>query len=174
MSNLSIERPAASEYAPYYEKYVSLVPNASILSTLDEQIDKTVDFLSALSETKAASRYEPGKWSIKEVIGHLIDTEQIFGYRALCFARNDPTPIPGFDQDSYVREGQFDSYHLSDLASQFQHVRRANILFFKGLTNEAWLRRGTANDNEVSVRGLAFIMAGHESHHISIIRTRYL
>jgi uncharacterized damage-inducible protein DinB len=174
MSKMSTARPAVTEYAPYYEKYINLVAEGDITMTLAQQIDNTLAQLRGISEAQAQSRYAPGKWSIKEVVGHMIDTERIFGYRALRFARNDQTPLSGFEQNDYVTNGSFDEQSLSDLASEFEHVRRANIYLLRGLSGDAWSRHGTASDNAVSVRALAYMMAGHELHHMNIIRTKYL
>ena len=174
MTDLKMKRPETTEYAPDYGKYVSLVADGDILTSLDRQLDETLALLAGVSEEQADYRYAPDKWSVKELVGHLIDAERIFGYRALRFARHDKTPLQGFEQDDYVREASFDDYTLSDLASEFAHVRRSNLSLFKHLSGEAWERTGTANDNEVSVRALAFIIAGHELHHLNILRSRYL
>jgi uncharacterized damage-inducible protein DinB len=174
MSNAAATQPAKTEYAPYYEKYTSLVPEGDITQTLARLLDETLSQLRALSEEQAASRYAPDKWSIKEVLGHIIDSERIFSYRALRFARNDQTPLPGYEQDDYVREGHFDNRQWSDLVDEFEMVRRATLGLLRSLDEEAWLRRGTANESEVTVRALCFIMAGHETHHMGIIRERYL
>ena len=174
MSRSAIGRPAPGEHAQYYEKYVSLVPEGDIVSTLSEQAGTTLSLLGGIPETKADSRYAPDKWSIKEVVGHLIDCERIFAYRALRFARNDATPQPGFEQDDYVRNAEFSQTLLADLVVEFDCLRRANVYMFKGLTADAWLRGGSANDSDVSVRALAHIIAGHELHHVGILRSRYL
>lgn len=174
MSNVITTQPEATEYAPYYEKYIALVPKEDVVATLGRQLDDTLSTLRGLTETQADSRYAPGKWSIKELVGHIIDGERVFGHRAFRFARNDSTALPGFEQDDYVRAGNFGNRSLFDLADEFEHVRRANLFVFRSLDDEAWLRRGTASDNEVSVRALAYIMAGHEVHHMQILRTRYL
>lgn len=174
MSKTSTSRPTPTEYAPYYGKYIDLVPEGDIVTILGQQIDDTLALLKGLSEAQAESRYAPGKWSVKEVVGHLIDAERVFGYRALRFARNDQTPLSGFEQDDYVTNGSFDEQSLSDLASEYEHVRRASIYLLRGLSGDAWGRRGMASDNEVSVRALAYIIAGHELHHMEVIRTKYL
>jgi hypothetical protein len=166
-------RPGASEYAPYYERYVSLV-EGDVLETLERQAAETASLLGGISETAAGARYEPGKWSVKELIGHVIDTERIFAYRALRFARGDRTPLEGFDQDPYVAAANSDARTLSSLAEEFAHVRASTLALFRGLDAEAWARGGTASDNEVTVRALAHILAGHEAHHIRILRERYL
>ena len=174
MSQRLIDRPQQTEYAPYYGKYNALVADGNIITILGQQIDNTLALLHGLSDAQAMSRYAPGKWSVKEVVGHLMDTERIFGYRALRFARNDQTPLSGFEQNDYVQQAKFDDQSLSDLASEFEHVRRGNIHLLRGLTADSWDRRGEANDNQVSVRALAYIIAGHELHHMEIIRTKYL
>ena len=174
MSKAALARPDSSEYAPYYDRYVSLVPEGDIISLLDRQLDELLDLLGGIAEADALKRYAPGKWSIKEVVGHLIDGERVFAYRALRFARNDASKLQGFEQDDYVLNGQFDRQALADLAQEFSHLRRANLYLFKSLSDEAWQRRGVASDNEVSVKALAYIMAGHVSHHLSVLKTRYL
>lgn len=174
MSNLLSNRPEATEYAPDYGGYISRVAHGNIIEILGHQIETTVALLHGLSDSQGKSRYAPEKWSIKEVIGHLIDSERVFGYRALRFARNDQTPLSGFEQNDYVREAAFDEQSLSDLASEFEHVRRANLHLLRGLKAEAWDRRGEANGNTASVRALVYIIAGHELHHVDIIRTKYL
>lgn len=173
-SAAALSRPASSEHAPYYERYTSLVPEGDIVSILTQQLDEALQVLRGIDETRAGYRYAPDKWSIKQLVGHVIDGERIFAYRALRFARNDQTPLTGFDQDDFVRGGNFDEHNFADLVDEFENVRRASILLFKPLSEEAWLRRGTANDDEVSVRALAHIMAGHVTHHLQILRSRYL
>lgn len=174
MTNLTIDKPDETEYLPYYGRYISLVPDGDILALLSKQLEATLALLRSIPESQANFRYGADKWSIKEVVGHLIDTERIFAYRALRFARNDKTPLPGYEQDDYVRSASFDDYPLSDLGAELESVRRSNLFLFKHLDREAWLRRGVANDSEVSVRALAYIIAGHELHHRDILRTRYL
>jgi DinB superfamily len=168
-----IQRPEPSEHPPYYSRYIELVKGNDLTTTLGKQIDTTLPFLRSISDQKSLHRYATAKWSIKEVIGHLIDAERIFAYRALRFARNDPKPAAGFDQDPYVDAAESDARRWSDLISEFEHVRRANILFFRGLTPEAAMRSGTANDAPVTVRALGYIIAGHELHHVGILRERY-
>ena len=166
-------RPDASEYAPYYERYVSQI-EGDVLETLERQGAQTLALLGGISEAAAGSRYEPGKWSVKELVGHMIDGERIFAYRALRFARGDATPLPGFDQDPYVAAGNFDARTLSSLAEEFRHVRASTLALFRGLDAEAWSRGGTASDNPVTVRAIAYIIAGHEAHHVGDLRERYL
>jgi hypothetical protein len=167
-------KPATTEYASYYERYISLVPNADILDTLERQKQDTLKLLGGLTAEQADSRYAPDKWSIKELVGHVIDAERIFAYRALRFARGDENALAGFDQDPYVRNGSFGNRTLEDLAKEFEYVRSGNILMFRAFDEAAWNRRGVASENEVSVKALVYIMAGHELHHMEILRTRYL
>jgi hypothetical protein len=166
--------PAATDYAPYYGRYVSLVPEGDILATLTQQLDSTLALLRGIDEEKAGHRYAPDKWSVKELVGHIIDAERIFAYRALRFARNDRTELQGFEQDDYIRYANFDDCRLGELVDEFEHVRRANLHMLGHLDAEAWQRRGTASGAEVSVLALAYIMAGHEKHHVQILKTRYL
>lgn len=174
MSTAISLRPETGEYAPYYGKYISLVPEGSIVSILGEQLNDTLSLLRSIPEAQSDKRYAPEKWSIKELVGHVSDTERIFGYRALRFARNDKTPLSGFDQDEYVRNAAFDKRQLNELAVEFEYTRRLNISLFQHLDSKAWQRTGIANDSEASVRALAFIIAGHELHHMKILRTLYL
>jgi uncharacterized damage-inducible protein DinB len=170
---LTIVRPQPGEYAPYYERYVSLVQGEDILSTLDQQRRETMLLLSCRDDDEGDFRYAPGKWSAKEVLGHVCDTERIFAYRALRFSRADATPLEGFEQDDYVRNGAFSQRPLSDLVEDFIAVRRATLSLLRNLDEAAWVRRGTANKNEVSVRALAYIIAGHELHHRRILEEKY-
>lgn len=173
MTAHAMTRPEKSEYPVYAEGYVSLVPDGDIVGILRSQLDETLALIKSIPEARGDYRYAEGKWSIKEVIGHVIDGERIFTYRALRFARGDSTPLSGFEQDDYVPNGSFNKRSLSDLADEYEHVRRATISLFASLDPEAWNRRGTSNNNESSVKGLAFIIAGHERHHLEILRTRY-
>lgn len=174
ISGTAATKPGADEYAPYYERYIGLVPDGDIIDTLRGQMADTLNLLSGLTDEQAKHRYSPDKWSIKEVIGHIIDSERVFAYRALRFARNDKTPLPGYEQDDYVKNGNFDNRQLSDLATEYEHVRSASIDLLGQLSQQAWGRRGTANDVEASVRAIAWIIGGHELHHKDVIRTRYL
>jgi hypothetical protein len=167
-------RPQPGEADPYFFKYIDRVPDADIVDTLSAQIAETLVFLRALPESKGGHRYAPEKWTIREVIGHLADTERVFAYRALRFSRADETPVAGFDENSYVANGSFNDRTLDDIITEFEHVRRASIGMFHGLSEEMMSRRGVANGKEVSVRALAFIAAGHVTHHVDLLKTRYL
>jgi hypothetical protein len=172
-STLTIARPEPGEYAPYYDRYISLVPGSDILATLDAQRRETMTLLCGRDEADGDFRYAPGKWSAKEVLGHVCDTERIFAYRALRIARADRTPIEGFEQDDYVRNGPFAPAPLPELIEDYIAVRRATLTLFRNLDEPAWSRRGVANKNEVSVRALAYIIAGHELHHRKILEEKY-
>ena len=167
-------RPANDEYLPYYSRYIERVPDGDVLSTLAQQSSETIALLRGLPESVANYRYAPDKWSVNELVGHLIDSERLFTNRALRFARGDATPVPGFEQDDYVRGATFNAYPLAELASELQVVRQSTLYFFRHIDDDAWARRGVANNAEVSVRALAYIIAGHELHHREILRTRYL
>lgn len=174
MTDAVISRPDPSEHQPYFAKYVALVPDGDILATLAAQSAETLALLRGLPESKGDFRYAPEKWSVKELIGHVTDTERIFANRALRFARNDATPLPGFEENDYVANSSFGLYSLADLADGLESVRRATIFLFKHMTAEASLRRGKANNAEVSVRSLAYLIAGHELHHVGVLKQRYL
>lgn len=168
------ERPKAGEYNAYYDKYISLIPGTDVVGTLAGQLPKTVALLSSLSEQDGELRYAPGKWSLKEALGHVIDTERIMAYRALCIARGDRTPLAGFEQDEYVRGGPYATIRLADLVEEFKNVRAATIALFRNLREEDWKRQGVANKNDITVRALAYVIAGHELHHRNILEERYL
>jgi hypothetical protein len=169
-----MNKPDSTEYAPYFEKYISLPHEKEIVATLGKQIESTLGLIRGLSDAEGDRRYAPGKWSVREVVGHLIDAERIFGYRAMRFARNDATPLPGFDENSFVANAGFGSRSLADLADEFEHTRKSNVYLFKNLDGDASMRRGVSNNNEISVRAIAYVIAGHELHHMEILRTRYL
>ena len=168
------KRPQTGDYAPYYAGYIALVPDGDLLRNLETSIQEWKTMLGALSDEQANFRYQPSKWSIKETIGHVVDTERIFAYRALRIARDDQTPLPGFEQDDYVREGNFSARSLADLLDEFTAVRRSTVILLRSLPSSVWMRRGNANQKEVTVGAMAFIISGHERHHRSILEQRYL
>jgi len=141
---------------------------------MERQLSETLDLLRSITPTKAAYRYAPDKWSIKQVIGHVSDTERVFCYRALCFSRGDDTPLPAFDENEYVRRANFGDRLLTDLAAEFEAVRSSTLHFFRSLDDDVLQRRGVANNNGFTVRAIAYIIAGHERHHVKILRERYL
>lgn len=174
MTTATASRPGPTEYDPYYGKFISLLPEGDVLELLERQIQETVGLLGGFGEARGDSRYAPGKWSVKDVAGHLADTERVFVYRALRFARNDRTPLPGFDQDDWVRGAHFAARTLTDLSEELQLVRGATLAFFRGLGEEEMSRRGIANSAEVTVRAIPYIIAGHERHHIGVLRDKYV
>ena len=169
-----LSHPAPDEYAPYYARYIDPLPTGDILQLLADQLLDTLALLHGIPEAKWRHRYAPGKWSVAEVIGHVTDTERVFAYRALRFARGDATPLAGFEQDDYVAAADFDVLPLPALADEFHHVRRATLALFHGMRAEVFGRRGVASGVEFTVRAIPFILAGHERHHVEVLRTRYL
>lgn len=166
-------RPAEDEYSPYFATYIGHVPAGDVLETLTRQLDDTAAFLAMVSPAQAAHRYAPDKWSVKEIVGHLADSERIFSYRALRFGRGDTTPLASFDENKYVPESGADTRPFPELALEFAAVRRATLAFFDSLPPAAWSRRGEASGKSISVRALAWIIAGHELHHLGVLRSRY-
>jgi hypothetical protein len=168
------QRPQPGEYGDYYETYLQLVPEDSALAVLRDQAQRTWDFLHKLGEKAGQHRYAPGKWSVKEVVGHLCDTEWIFAVRALRIARGDATPQPGYDQEAYVAAAGFDHLALKDLAEEYRLLRLSSLRLFSGLRDEMALFRGEANGLPLTARAVPFILAGHERHHLKVIIERYL
>jgi uncharacterized damage-inducible protein DinB len=166
--------PPSAEYAPYYAGYIARVPAGDIVETLKRQHSETIKIITSLTADQGSLRYAPGKWSVREVIGHVNDAERIFAYRALRVGRNDKTPLPGFEENDYVANGNFDERTIADLTSEFDHLRISTLDLFRQFDQEAWTRTGVANAFDVSVRALAWIIAGHELHHREILATRYL
>lgn len=167
------KRPEKSEYAPYYETYVSQIQGNDILNILEAQRLQMAQLFAAKSERDGNFRYAPGKWTVKEVLGHVSDAERIFAYRALRIARGDQTPLLGFEQEGYIQNGNFAERALTNIGEEFAAVRAASLALFRSLSEEAWTRRGTASDKEVTVNALAYIIAGHEMHHRRILEERY-
>ncbi len=167
-------RPADDEFAPFYAKYVAAVPEGDLLDTLERQLEETVALLDTIGEARAAHRYAEGKWSVKQVVGHMADAERIFAYRALCIARGETVSLPGFDENAYVEHGDFDARTLGSLLGELTATRRATLSLFRNLGADALARRGVANGHPITVRGIAWITAGHERHHQTILRERYL
>jgi hypothetical protein len=166
-------RPLETEYAPEFQRYVAHVTEDEILPVLRSQIDGLDLLLDQVTPEHETFRYAEGKWSIREVVGHLIDGERTFGYRALCIARGESQNLPGFDENTYMTSAPYDRIDLEDLLSEFRLVRLSNIAMLRNLDETAWTRIGTANGAPVSVRALAFIMAGHVRHHMGVLSERY-
>jgi uncharacterized damage-inducible protein DinB len=169
-----ISKPQAGEYAPYYETYISLVNTNNIINLLAELKDSTFNFFNSLTADKAEYAYAEGKWTIKQVVGHLIDAERVFAYRLLCFSRGDKTSLPGFDENSFVEFGGFNNRTLANLTEEFKAVRESNLHMLRAINHQQSTIIGTASNYPVSVRALAYIMAGHELHHLRITKERYL
>lgn len=167
-------KPQETEYAAYYGKYISLVPDGNIVATLTKQMNDTLSAWRAVPADKADHRYAPGKWTTKEMMAHVVDTERIMAYRALRIARGDKTPLPGFEQDDFIAGGDWSGCTLADLADEFEAVRKSNLHLFRSFTDSAWKQVGTASDNPISARALAYIIAGHELYHQEILQNRYL
>jgi uncharacterized damage-inducible protein DinB len=156
------------------EDYVSLVEETEVVSAMRKQLTEVENLFASISEENGEYAYAEGKWTIKELLGHLINGERFFSYRALRISRGDETPLSGFDQDLLTDNGNFNSISLADLLNEFSHLCQANVIFFQNLTDEAWERTGTVNDNVVSVSAIARSMVGHVRHHINILRLHYL
>jgi hypothetical protein len=174
MPHVALERPPANEYAPFHADYVAAVPEGDIFEILARQRVEFPRFLQSIGEARGAHRYAPDKWSVKEVVGHVNDAERVFSYRALRFARGDETPLPSFEQEAYVPKGNFDARTLASLADEFAHLRAATLDLFFHLDADALARRGVASGAVVSVRAMAFVIAGHVVHHERGLRERYL
>ncbi|MFL5496108.1 MAG: DinB family protein [Gemmatimonadales bacterium] len=170
----STQPPAADEYPQAYADYVGRVPRGSdVLEVLARQLEETSGRLAGIPEDRGGFRYAPAKWSVKELVGHLNDAERIMVYRALRFARGDATPLAGFEENAYVPESGAEARSLASLVGEWTAVRQASLAFFQGLPPGAWGRRGVVNANPVTVRALAYVVAGHEHHHLEVLRTRY-
>lgn len=167
-----IQRPASFEHAPYYANYIALVPENDVLAVLRAQCDETVEFLHMIPEKDSTILHPPYTWTIKQVVGHITDGERIFAYRALRIARGDVTALPGFDENEYAKAPEFSRMRLRALTNEFESVRRSTITLFENLAPESWTRRGQANNHPVSVRAVAYIIAGHVRHHMAIVQKR--
>jgi hypothetical protein len=167
-------KPASTEYDAYFETYVRLVPTGDLFTILQKQLDETTALLALVPEDKIDYRYASGKWSLKEVVGHMIDTERIMSYRALRIGHGDTTPLPGFDQDLYVANAGLQQVSFESLINEFSLVRQTTIQLFKRLPAEAFTRKGSANQKEVTTRALSYIIIGHAMHHHNVIAERYL
>ena len=167
-------RPTPGDYSTYYESYIKLIEGDDILKILNEQSKKTQDILNSFSEHRGNFRYADGKWTVKEIVGHLLDTERVFAYRALCIARGEKKSLPGFDQDDYVKEGNFNSRELFDLNYEFRLLRESNLLLFRSFTPEMLKLKGFANESSITVLAILFSIAGHEKHHMNVLKEKYM
>ncbi len=169
-----LERPDPSEHEPYYELYIGRVPEGDVLEILEAQLGVTLDLLSSVSPELERHRYAPGKWSVREVVGHIIDVERVFTHRAFTIARGDPEPLAGMDQDVYAAESHADARPLADLAHELATVRAATLALFRGFSDDVWTRTGMASGYSFTVRTFPYIIAGHELHHRVGLETHYL
>ena len=167
-------RPAPSEAAPYYFNYIDRVESDDVVQVLTTQLDEAVAFLGSVSEEKSLHRYAPDKWSLRQLLNHINDTERLFVFRALWFARGFEEPLPSFDQNVAVSGSGADAVSWSDLVKEFRSIRQSTIAFFQSLPDGAWDKAGIASDNRFTVRALAYIAAGHVTHHIDVISAHYL
>lgn len=168
-----MSRPTETEYAPSFESYVSHATEDDILPAMRSQIDALDVLLDRVTPERETYAYGEGKWTIRQIVGHLIDGERVFGYRALCIARGETQDLPGFDENAYMPNAPYEHVDLEDLLSEFRLVRLSNIAMFRALDETAWTRMGMANGAPVSVRALAYVMVGHARHHMGVLRERY-
>ena len=168
-----MERPREDEFAPFYARYVALVPETDILAVLERQAEEIRRLAASVRAERETHRYAEGKWSIRQVLGHLVDAERVFGYRAFCFSRGETAALPAFDENQYVAAARFDTTPLRELVDELALVRRSNLAVLRRLEPAEWVRVGTASGKPVTVRALAWVMAGHVRHHVNILRERY-
>jgi hypothetical protein len=168
-----MQRPSETEHAPFYARYVALVPEAGILDVLEGQAEEVLALAGRVPGEREGFRYAEGKWSVRQVMGHLVDAERVFGFRAFCFSRGETAALPSFDENEYVAASRSDAWPLRELAEEFALVRRSNLVVLRRLEAPEWARVGTASGHPVTVRALAWIMAGHPRHHLKILRERY-
>ncbi len=166
-------RPSEHEYAPYYATYVSLVDGDDILAALESQLGEVARAVASVPAAREQYRYAPGKWSVREVLGHILDSERVFGFRAFCISRGEKAPLPSFDENMYVERSHYNESSLADLASAISAIRKSNLGFFRRLDEEQWREIGRASGHAVSVRALAWILVGHARHHLNVLRERY-
>lgn len=171
---MMIKRPEKTDYPPFYETYIKLIQTSDVIPLLENQGHDFFAFVKEIDPSNGDFKYAEGKWSVKEVIGHIIEVERIMAYRALAISRGDSQSLPGMDENLYIKNSNYKNSQLADLAEEFNHVRKANIYFFKSLNHEMINRKGMANGNEITVAALVYIIAGHLSHHLHILRERYL
>ena len=174
MGSGAMGRPAAGEYDGYFERYVALVPERDVTAAIEAGLAGTAAFLRGIPAEMGDHRYAPGKWTVREVVGHVLDTERLLAFRAFAFARGEVAPLPGADEDVYARNAPHANVPMDDLVDELEHVRGASVALFRHLPDEAWARTGVANGRPVSVRALAYILLGHERHHWNVLRERYL
>jgi hypothetical protein len=170
---LAFRRPQAGEYGEFYHKYISLVPDGDLRRLLPVIFDGNFRVMRSIPADMERHRYASGKWSIREMIGHMIDTERVFSYRAMRVARGDTTPLPGFDENTYTAMAHYDDIPLDQILGELMAVHASTVMLFENLRDDAWDRRGVASNHPISVRALAYMIAGHELHHMNLLRDRY-
>ncbi len=168
-----MQRPDPTEYAPAFQAYLDRVPAGDVLAHLERQVRVTASLFAKVTEAKGDFAYAPGKWTVKSVLQHVVDGERLFGYRAMCIARGETASLPGFDENLYAANDGTSGRRLTDVLAEFASVRAATMTLFRGFDALAWTRRGTANGKPASVRSLVWILAGHELHHLAVLRERY-
>jgi hypothetical protein len=166
-------RPTSAEYAAHFDRYVCLIPESDVISVLNGQAERVHAALSGLSDERAGYRYAPDKWTVRESLGHIIDAERVFGYRAMSIARGEALSLLPFDENSYAAVANHDQAPIDELAEQFATLRRSHVLMLKHLTPDAWGRVGVVGEHPTTTRGMAFIMAGHVRHHANVLKERY-
>jgi hypothetical protein len=166
--------PQRDEAAPYYFRYIDLINDGDILQVLRSQMEEALSLFSGISEEKSLHRYQPEKWSLRQLLSHINDAERVFSYRALTFARGDAGPLPGFDQEPWVSAANAEAHSWASHVEDFQAVRLSTVTMLRNFPAEAWAKRGVASDSSISVRALAFIMAGHVAHHLAVMKEKYL
>jgi hypothetical protein len=174
MSHILVGRPDAAEYAEHYSGYIGNVPEEDLLSALGSQLESSLSLLRTIPEERATSRYAPDKWTIKQLLGHVMDCERVFGFRAFWFARNSPIALSSFDQDSFMGNVNYDKHPWTSLLRQYEHLRIATLDLFEIFDEVVWTRLGIVNNREVSIRALGYMILGHERHHLEILKSRYL
>ncbi len=167
------QRPGPDEFAPFFQGYVARVPEGDIVATLERHGAATVALLAGVDEARGGFAYAPGKWPVRRVVQHVVDGERLFAYRALCLARGEPASLPPFDEDLYATNDGSDRRTLRSIAEEFASVRAASLTLLRGFSPDAWTRRGLVNGKPASVRAQAWIAAGHELHHLAVLRERY-
>jgi hypothetical protein len=166
-------RPDSTEYPQWYAGYVARVPDGDIVTVLRQGGEELASVLGAVPESMGEHRYAEGKWTVRTLVGHMIDTERIFAYRALRIARGDTTPLPGFEENDYARTAGSDARSVADLVAELLIVRECTVRMFESFPDAAWVRSGTVNNGDVSVRALGYITAGHAKHHLGVLKERY-
>ena len=169
-----ISKPQSGEYAPYAAVYIEKVPGGPIIEILEYLRDSTYNFFARMTAEHANYAYAEGKWTLKQVLGHMIDTERVFSFRVLCFSRGDNNPLPGFEQENYIANSTYDTRSIQDLADEFKALRAANIYLYSSLTDEQSEMKGVASNHPVSVRALVYMTAGHELYHLDLIKSLYI